>query len=270
MNDIQNGALARVSRLTLALLLTSLASELHSAERPEPAKPASHNVRHIEGWTIRVDDRLLVPPNDALGKTALRFLEAKLSDIKAVVAAEPLARLQAVTIVLDLSHGKLGSMQYHPSADWLRDNGYATNLVKCVHLPRAADLATPRNITEQPWVILHELAHAYHDQVLDFDEPRILRAYEAFKRSGHGDETLLYDGSRVRHYGLTDQKEFFAEMTESYFGVDDFFPFNRAELMTAEPEIHDLMQTIWGPAAGSRSRSATEAGRTKITPTSRE
>ena len=85
-------------------------------EKPEPPKPASHTIRNVEGWTVRVDDRLLAPPNDALGTRALRFLEYKLSDIKAVVAAEPLARLQAVTIVLDLSHGKLRSMQYHPGA----------------------------------------------------------------------------------------------------------------------------------------------------------
>ena len=60
--------------------------------------------------------------------------------------------------------------------------------------------------------------------MLDFEEPRILKAYEDFKRSGRGDRALLYDGSRVRHYGLTDQKEFFAEMTESYFGVDEALP----------------------------------------------
>ena len=241
-----------------------------AADRPEPSKPTSHSTRQIEGWTVRVDDRLLAQPNDVLGTNALRFLQNKLSDIKAVVAAEPLAKLQAVIIVLDLSHGKLRSMQYHPSAHWLQENGYATNLVKCVHIPEAADLPTPRNITEQPWVVLHELAHAYHDQVLGFEEPRILEAYEDFKRSGRGDRALLYDGSRVRHYGLTDQKEFFAEMTESYFGVDDFFPFNRAELMTAEPEIYELMQAIWGPVAGKTAKSAKEAGRTKQEPISRK
>jgi len=227
---------------------------LHGADRPEPPKPSSHTLRQIEGWTVRVDDRLLAPPNDELGARALRFLEYKLSDIKAVVAPEPLAKLQKVTIVLDLSHGKLRSMQYHPSAGWLRDNGYSTNLEKCVHIPVAKDLATPRNITEQPWVVLHELAHAYHDQVLGFDEPRIKKSYEDFKRSGHGEGVLLYNGSRVRHYALTDHKEFFAEMTEAYFGVNDFFPFNRAELMTAEPEIYELMQNIWGPVAGAGPR----------------
>jgi len=224
--------------------------------KPEPPKPASHTTRNIEGWKVRVDDRLLATPNDVLGTRALRFLEYKLSDIKAVVTAGPLEKLLAVTIVLDLSHGKLRPMQYHPSAGWLGDNGYSTDLAKCVHLPVAADLPTPRNIVEQPWVVLHELAHAYHDQVLGFEEPRILKAYEDFKRSGHGDKALLYNGTRVRHYGLTDQKEFFAEMTESYFGMDDFFPFNRAELMTAEPEIYELMQAIWGPVAGAAVKSA--------------
>jgi hypothetical protein len=249
-----------MKRFMLATLLALL------AQVPAPAQPASHTLRNLEGWTVRVDDRLLAPPHDALGARALRFLESKLSDIKTVVAAEPLGRLQAVTIVLDLTHGKLRSMQYHPDAGWLKAPGYATNLVKCVHIPEAADLPTPRNITEQPWVVLHELAHAYHDQVLGFEEPRIRKAYEDFQRSGRGDRALLYDGSRVRHYGLTDQKEFIAEMTESYFGVNDFFPFNRAELMTAEPEIYQLMQAVWGPVAGQAVRPARQAGPSKPKP----
>jgi pimeloyl-ACP methyl ester carboxylesterase len=92
------------------------------------------------------------------------------------------------------------------------------------------------------------LAHAYHDRVLGFDEPRIREAYEKYKKSGRGEKTLLHDGRRVRHYALTDHKEFFAEMTEAYFGANDFFPFNRAELKDAEPEIYELMRNVWeGP-----------------------
>lgn len=213
--------------------------------KPLPPKPTSYTVRKLEGWSIRVDDRLLATPNDELGTRALRFLEAKLADIKVVVPADKLTKLQAVTIVLDLTHGNLGPMQYHPSAGWLKANGYSPDLAKCVHLPRAADLATSRSVREQPWVILHELAHAYHDQVLGFDNPRVVEAYEKYKKSGRGDKTLLYDGRRVKHYALTNQMEFFAEMTESYFGTNDFFPFNRAELKESEPEIYELMAHVW-------------------------
>ena len=53
-------------------------------------------------------------------------------------------------------------------------------------------------------------------------------------------------GHRTKHYALTDQKEFFAEMTEAYFGMNDFYPFNYAELKEAEPATFALMEEIWG------------------------
>jgi len=35
---------------------------------------------------------------------------------------------------------------------------------------------------------------------------------------------------------------------------DDFLPFNRAELKAAEPEIHRLMEAIWGPVQSERNK----------------
>ena len=199
----------------------------------------------MEGWTVRVDDRLLKGPDAELGIKALRFLEGKLADIRVVVPDDKVKVLQKVVIVLDLRHGDLTSMQYHPSKGWLKANGYAEDLAKCVHIPRAADLATKRNVREQPWVILHELAHAYHDQVLGFDDPRVREEFDVYKKSEHGEKALLYDGRRVKHYALTNPMEFFAEMTEAYFGSNDFFPFNRGELKESEPAIFDLMKRVW-------------------------
>jgi len=211
-------------------------------------QPASRAERSIEGFRVRVDERLLPGgADDEVGHAALAFLAAKLAEVRIVVPADKLECLRQVTIVLEASCGDLHAMQYHPSGDWLEAHGYPRDLAKCVHLPRAADVATRRNVNEQPWVVLHELAHAYHDQVLGFDEPRIVAAWEAFKTDGRGEATLLFDGSRTRHYGLTDHKEFFAEMTEAYFGSNDFHPFNRAELKMDHPAIHALLADIWGP-----------------------
>jgi hypothetical protein len=214
---------------------------------PELPQPASRSVRELEGWTIRIDDRLLADgPHAEAGARALKFLEARLRDIPIVVPPERVRDLQEVTIVLDWSCGDLTSMQYHPSAAWLKSHGYPESLARCVHLPRAAEVATQRNTNEQPWCVLHELAHAYHDQKLDFDEPRIRAAYDKYQASGRGEAVLRHDGRRVKHYALTNQKEFFAEMTEAYFGVNDFYPFVRAELQESEPEIHQLLSEIWG------------------------
>ncbi len=216
--------------------------------KPEPAKPTSHTTQKLEGWTIRVDDRLLKAPDAELGTRALRVLEAKLADIKVVVPPDRVKKMQAMVIVLDLTHGNIRSMQYHGDAGWLKANGYSTDLAKCVHIPHAAELLTKKLVNEQPWVILHELAHAYHHQVLGFDEPRIKEAYEKYKKSGRGERVLHHDGTRVKHYALTaltDPMEFFAEMTEAYFGMNDFFPFNRAELKENEPAIYELMMNVW-------------------------
>lgn len=212
----------------------------------DEALPTGHRQRNVEGWRVRVDDRLFEAGNSELLARAMMFLENRLAEIKAVAPEKAVAKLQSVEIVLDRTHGGLKSMQYHPNAGWLKANGYSETLAKCVHLPRAADLPTKRNIREQPWVILHELAHAYHDQFLGFENEKIKSAYENYKKSGLGEKTLLFSGQRVKHYALTNQMEFFAEMTEAFFGFNDFYPFNRAEMLESVPGIVKLMAEIWG------------------------
>ena len=63
---------------------------------------------------------------------------------------------------------------------------------------------------KHPAVILHELAHGYHDQILGFEHPAIIAAYEQAREAGSYANVLLYSGERVSHYALTDHKEYFA------------------------------------------------------------
>lgn len=235
----------RPALVVVWLFSPRLTSAEEPAELPTPPSRANTN---LHGWTVRVDIRLFETNHARLAQSAIELLNAKLADITYVVAPEPLRRLRSVPIILDLNCGRLRSMQYHPSPEWLREHGYAEELAKCVHITDAADFARARQVNEQPWVVLHELAHAYHDQTLGFEHQGVERAYHAFKQSLRGEKVLLFNGEPTRHYALTDAKEFFAEFTESYFGVNDFFPFNRAELKTSEPAIYEVMRKIWGPA----------------------
>ena len=139
-------------------------------------------------------------------------------------------------------------MQYHPSRAWLVAHGYDPRLAKKVHIPRAADLFSRQQLLKQPAAVLHELAHAYHDQVLGFDNPEIIAAYQKAKAAGIYEHVLLYTGQYVRHYGLKDAKEYFAEGTEAYWYRNDFYPFVRAELKEFDPTLHALLEKIWGPA----------------------
>lgn len=210
-------------------------------------EPIAHERQIIEGWTVWVDTQLLRGTHADLGRHALAVLTQKCWEITKVVPHDRLAKLQQVRIYLDAQH-ELERMQYHPSEKWLREHQYDPAMTKAVHIPRAETLASRHSINQQPWALLHELAHAYHDQVLGFDEPRLKAAWEKLKTNDTFAKPVLHvSGQPRRHYALTNQKEFFAEMTEAYFGVNDFFPFVRAELKTELPEVVALMEDIWGP-----------------------
>ena len=240
-------------------LLTLLASSLLTLSAfaaNKPALPTAHTTRDIEGWTVRVDDRLLKGEGAALGERALKLLNARLVAITIVVPEKALAKLRAINIELDLDYGDLRNMQYHPDAGWLKAHGYSETLAKCVHIPEAEDFLSPFENHRMPWVVLHELSHGYHDQVLGFEEPRVAAAWEKFCASGKYKSVLTSPGPMREHYGLNNPKEFFAEMTESYFGSNDFYPFVTGELKQAEPETFALMAEIWGPLPGSKRPKA--------------
>jgi hypothetical protein len=254
MPDTMHALRSAVTVVFLALLgLAAIGPRSRAADppppaaKPVPAKPTAHETRTIEGWTVRVDRRLLEGPDAEVGRKALDLLAHRLHEIAFVLSEDRVRALREIVVQIDLTHGKLVPMQYHPSREWLVGNDYAPELAKCVHIPRADQFASRRHHLEQPWCVLHELAHAYHDQVLGFDHPEVRALWKAFAEDERWKKTLLHDGRNVRHYALTNEKEFFAEMSEAYVGTNDFFPFHRAELKRELPATWELLKTVWGP-----------------------
>jgi hypothetical protein len=125
-------------------------------------------------------------------------------------------------------------------------NGHDPSLVKQVHVPQAARLLKREQWAKHPYAIMHEFAHAYHDQVLSFDDPEIIVAFEEAKRNQIYESVLDHRHQMVKHYALTNHKEYFAESTEAYLGVNDFFPFVRSELKQHDPRMYALQRKIWG------------------------
>ena len=202
--------------------------------------------KNVEGWTIAVDPELLKDENKETADLAFAALANHLQRIKFITPDDRLKKLQKMRIWLELHNPVLGNMQYHPGRGWLIANGHDPRLVKHVHIPRARNLYARHMWAKHPYVVLHELAHAFHDQLLGFDNPKIEAAYEAAKQKGIYENVLLYTGKETKHYGLNNPMEYFAEATEAYFGVNDFYPFVRAELKQHDPDMFELLEEIWG------------------------
>lgn len=221
-------------------------AERESAPIPQRDVPTDHEVRDLAGWQVRIDKRLLQGEHEELGSRAVGMLESHLWAIETVMPAKPLEQLREVVIQIDFDYDGLENKQYHPSAGWLRANGYPEDLEKVVHIARAERLVDRRLARMMPNVVLHELAHAYHDLVLGFDHPEILSHFEEVVERRQLEEVLHASGELRRHYALTNHKEWFAEMTEAYFGSNDFYPFVRAQLLMSDPAGHALIKKLWG------------------------
>jgi dipeptidyl-peptidase-4 len=230
----------------IAFCLTLLCS-LSALQGAEPPAPRFDPVqRNIEGWTVHIDPALLDGPHQAEGTRALALLANHLQRIQILVPQDRLQKLQTLQIWIEHAHPSLHAMQYHPSKGWLREHGHDVRLEKKVHIPQAAHLLSRAQMLKHPAVVLHELAHAYHDQFLGFEHPEIIAAFKAAKGAQLYENVLLHTGKTVRHYGLTNEREYFAEGTEAFLYRNDFYPFVRAELKEYDPVFHDLLVKIWG------------------------
>jgi alpha-galactosidase len=218
--------------------------DLRRKQRPVFYDPME---RDVAGWRVKFDPKLVATENRDAGERAFEALANHLQRVKYIVSQDRLDALMQLPIWVELNNAELGAMQYHPDRGWLLAHGHDPRLVKHVHIPRAPQLYDPTMWAKHPYVVLHELAHAYHDQVLSFDERSIKGAYDDAKQEGMYDAVLLYTGKKVRHYGMTNHKEYFAESTEAYFGVNDFYPFVRAELREHDPRIFTILEEVWGP-----------------------
>ncbi len=44
---------------------------------------------------------------------------------------------------------------------------------------------------------------------------------------------------------MSNPMEFFAELSEAYFGTNDYFPFTRDDLKAFDPESYRAISTAW-------------------------
>ena len=139
-------------------------------------------------------------------------------------------------------------MVYHPSAQWLAQNGQNTDFARGIEIANLKNYLDWNVVGDQPMMVLHELSHAYHDQILSFGNKSVINAFTS-ARDSRSYESVPYRsqaGPKLKAYALNDEKEYFAEISEAYFGVNDYYPFVRSELQTFDPLGYSLMVSIWG------------------------
>lgn len=206
----------------------------------------SHAERQIAGWTVHVSKNIEAV---ALAK-ALPLLQAQLEEIVRVVPKKAVAELQKVPLWINPEYPKTQPRaEYHPGADWLRENARDPAMEKAVEFTNVRIFEA--ECRRMPNFALHELAHAFHHRTLrmSYGNLEIKAAYDKAKASGNYDHVERKDSEGRSHidraYAMTNPQEYFAECTEAYFSRNDFFPFTRDDLKQHDPEMFTLLQKLW-------------------------
>ena len=229
-----------VRLLSLLFVVLSAVAAVHAAPNFVPS--SQYTDRQVAGWNVHVN-RELLENRAELGTRALALLDTKLSEICKLVPHSALAPLQAVPIWLGVDDNDKPNAVYHPNPQWLKDHGFNPDKARCVEIPNAAVFIEWSQA--QPMIVLHELAHAFHHQVIGHSNTELREAFENAKKSGRYDNVQYVHGGTKRAYALNNVEEFFAEMSEAYFGRNDFFPFTRDELQSHDPETYALIERLW-------------------------
>jgi len=201
--------------------------------------------REVCGVTVLVHPEVKQHPEDAT--LALDELEAQLKLIEAVVPKAALAELKQVRFWIEWETKPAGAAEFHVSQEWLIDNGY--NPEKALNV----EINNCRNFVKwsregQPWMVLHELAHAYHHRVLKHRHAGLDAAFQdAVGQKRYESVAYFRPGETRKAYAITNVDEYFAELSEAYFGRNDFYPFDRAELSRHDPMGYKALERIWQP-----------------------
>ena len=196
----------------------------------------------LQGWSVRIA-RDLYEPQPELAQDALALLDRKLADIVAAVPADRVDELRAVPIWMSAQVEGLHGMQYHWSADWLREHGYNPAKARAVEIAEAATFINWE--PDQPWFVLHELTHALHDRRLGENNERVLSAFHNAQARGLYQSVRRNNGQTGPAYALNNDKEYLAKLTEAYFGINDFYPFNRKDLRDYDPVGYAMVESVW-------------------------
>ncbi len=234
--------------LALCCLLALLGSLALLAEEPAPRPPYTPTERYqkqtLEGFQLYLHPDAL--KQEAVLKETLELLGDKLAEIKRLLPADRVDRLSQIPFWIEWKVRPKGAAEVHISAAWLRENGYNPDKRFGVEINNMENfiLWTKR---DQPMMVLHELAHAYHHRFLGARHAGIDAAFQQAKERKLYDEVAyVHGGKKQKAYAMTNPDEYFAELTEAYWGKNDFYPFTRDELREHDPIGYRLMEDIWG------------------------
>ncbi|MFC4311266.1 hypothetical protein ACFPN2_19360 [Steroidobacter flavus] len=237
--------------LLIAFNLTAEAAGAKTASAPEPSfrDPPRAYERHARKFNIYVE-RSLLAGDAKLADEALGKLERSVAEVFAALPERAASELKNLRFYLlwgtdapeggrdsGMSYIRRGEPLNYPKLDpeW----NHVVVVYSAVNLMYLDSTWTKK-------ALMHELAHAWHITHWPEKHPPILNAYQAAKAEGRYRQIKDRKGKVIPEaYALTNQLEYFAELSAMYFVGGNYFPFDRAGVTNYDPTGARMVRDLW-------------------------
>lgn len=207
-----------------------------------------------EGFQFKLRESRL---NTEAAKAAIEHMKADIDKIVSFVPEKVLEVMQTRPIWLEENNSKNPSAAwYHTNAGYPGSYGDIPDKGKCVEITNYSYYVSWSD-QNQPFMVFHELCHMYHDHGLGGSTNQTIKqAYRRAKNSGRYAE--IYYRYNVNDpeskwtkttdaYCMNTEWEYWSEMSEAYWGENDYYPFNYDQLKEFDPDGFAMCEEIWGP-----------------------
>ena len=228
---------AALSAFILSLgIVVAIAAIFHPnlARAFEPT--AQYSRMNINGWTVYVSSEF---SKDVRARNAiLKKIKSQTAFIATRLSGKHLKVLRKSDLWVEAGQHYRSLARHHASKGAIYQEGL--NIDKFRDVEIFGGFARQRH----PSLVLHELAHVYHDRKLSWHDSRIERMYKKFKATMPSAKDRC--GRSFKAYALENHHEFFATFTESYFGKTCTYPHNRETIQKRHPEMYAFLTKTWG------------------------
>jgi hypothetical protein len=199
----------------------------------------------LQGYTVRLAPQAVANKIDC--DALVRELDLELKRINRVVPDKALKVLQGVTIWVewDTPAEKRAVARFFPSVASAKKTGVNPDKGDGVEVPNLKRYLKARQDGAE-WVAMHEMAHAYHYLALQDKDGDIQTAHKQAVDRKLYDDVEHFNGARGRGYAVTNHWEYFATLSEAYFGKSFNYPYDRPGLLRYDTAGYYLMVDAWG------------------------
>jgi dipeptidyl-peptidase-4 len=226
-----------------AAILLSLAVASPAAAFEPTANYRKHD---LQEFTVYLSPELLRHKREA--DAVVRQADIELERVGNVVPDKALEALRKVPIWMEWNEpaDRAPVARFFPGPTGVKRLGLNPGKADGIEVPCANRFLANYQDGAQ-WVLMHELAHAHHTLALTNKQDAAVKAahQQAVERKLY-ENVEHFNGVRTRGYAVTNHFEYYAVLSEAYFGKSFNFPYDRPGLLRYDTVGYWLMHDTWG------------------------